>query len=298
MIRILQEARGRVSGDGVELAFGYSPGRGAPVVALHGITANHVGFIGIAERLAGRRPLFALDLRGRGDSDKPATGYGMAQHARDVAAAMRAMGLGPSLIIGHSMGGFVATALAAQDAELVSGLLLIDGGLAIKPSGDAPANEHVRAALAERINQLVRTYESREAYRAFWKAQPTFPAADWSPWIEAFLDYEVGRADAGRNSVVKPKALQAAVIADLKEGVNTQEILNRARGLPVPVTLVRAETGFTNTQPPLYPDSIMEEVRSYTPNLQDRKIEGATHYTVLLGHRGASEIADLIADFS
>ncbi|MBV8896514.1 MAG: alpha/beta hydrolase [Acidobacteriaceae bacterium] len=290
-IRILQQARGRVPGDGVELAFGYWPGRGTPVVALHGITANQAGFIGVAERLAGRRPLFALDLRGRGDSDKPASGYGMEQHARDVAAAMRAMGLGPSLIIGHSMGGFVATALASQNPELVSALLLIDGGLAIKPSGNTPASEHVRAALTERINQLVRTYESRQAYLAFWKAQPTFPPEDWNQWIEAFLDYEVGG-----EGPVQPKALQAAVLADLMEGVNTDTILNRSRVLRVPVTFVRAETGFTNTQPPLYPDAIMDELRSYTPNLKDHKIDGTTHYTVLLGDRGASEIADLIAN--
>jgi lipase len=291
MIRVFQEARGRVPGDGVELAFGYWPGRGAPVVALHGITANFLGFIGVAERLAGRRPLFALDFRGRGDSDKPPASYGMAQHARDVAAAMRALGLGPSLVVGHSMGGFVATAVAAQNPELVSGLLLIDGGLAIKPSGDTAANESVRAALAERINQLTRTYDSREAYRAFWKTQPNFPPEAWGPWLEAFLDYEVG----GEASV-QPKALQAAVIADLMEGVNTDEILNRSRAVRTPVTLLRAEMGFTPAQPPLYPDAIMEEIRTYTPALQDRKIEGTTHYTILLGDRGASAIADLIAE--
>src|SRR5271165_6785939 len=129
-IQVTRHAQGRLPGDGVELAFGYWPGRGAPVVALHGLTASYVSFLGVAERLAGRRPVFALDLRGRGDSDKPTGPYGMAQHARDVAAAMRAMGLGASVIVGHSMGGFVATALAAQELELVTGLVLIDGGYA------------------------------------------------------------------------------------------------------------------------------------------------------------------------
>src|SRR5580658_6938344 len=117
-IRVTRPAQGRVPGDGVELAFGYWPGRGAPVVALHGLTASHMNFIGIAERLAGRCALFALDLRGRGDSDKPEGPYGLAQHARDVASAMRAMGLGPSIIVGHSMGGFIAAALAAQESDL------------------------------------------------------------------------------------------------------------------------------------------------------------------------------------
>src|SRR5450759_1748267 len=66
-----------------------SSGEGPAIVAIHGLTASHVSFAGIAERLAGRRPFFAPDLRGRGRSDKPATGYGMRQHALDVAAAMR-----------------------------------------------------------------------------------------------------------------------------------------------------------------------------------------------------------------
>jgi len=128
-ILVTRPARGQVSGDGVELAFGYWPGRSAPVVALHGLTASHLNFIGIAERLAGRCALFALDLRGRGDSDKPEAPYGMSQHARDVAAAMHAMGLEPSIVVGHSMGAFVATALAAQEPGLVSGLVLIDGDM-------------------------------------------------------------------------------------------------------------------------------------------------------------------------
>src|SRR5258708_30973637 len=108
-------ARGRIPGDGVELSFGFWPGRGLPVVALHGLTASYVNFIGVAERLAGRRPLLALDLRGRGDSEKPDGPYGLAQHARDVAAAMPALDLGPSVIVWPSLGAFVSTALSAPN---------------------------------------------------------------------------------------------------------------------------------------------------------------------------------------
>ena len=200
--RVTRGAQGRVPGDGVELAFGYWPGRSAPVVALHGLTASHLNFIGIAERLAGRCALFALDLRGRGDSDKPEAPYGMAQHARDVAAAMRTMGLGPSIVMGHSMGAFVATALAAQDPGLVSGLVLIDGGYALDPpTAGSPDNAGRRCALALRITALRQTYPSRQAYREFWRTQPHFPPEEWNPWIEAFLDYEVGG-----ESPVQPKA--------------------------------------------------------------------------------------------
>jgi lipase len=288
-IQVTRHAHGRVPGDGVQLAFGYWPGRGAPVVALHGLTASHLNFIGVAERLAGRCSLFALDLRGRGDSDKPEAPYGFAQHARDVAAAMRAMGIGPSIVVGHSMGAFVATALAAQEPTLVSGLLLIDGGLVPStPTGDS-SGHGVEAALALRITQLRQTYPSRQAYRDFWRTQPHFPPAEWNPWVEAFLDYEVGG-----DSTVKPKASETGVLADLREAFQPELITERLKTIHVPALLLRAENGFTPGAPPLFPDALAEQFRTYLPSIEDHKFPGTTHYTIVLGEQAAASIADLI----
>jgi lipase len=291
--RITREARGRVPVDGIELAFGYWPGRGVPVVALHGLTASYLNFIGIAECLAGRVPILAIDLRGRGDSDKPEGPYGMAQHARDVAAAIGTMGLGASIVIGHSMGAFVAAALAEQDPTLVSGLILIDGGYVLDvPAGVNPA-EGFNAALALRIDQLRRTYPSRTAYREFWRTQPHFPSGEWSRWVEAFLDYEVGG-----ESPVQPKASEAAVRADLADGLQREAILRRLKSIRVPTMLLRAERGFTPDQPPFYPDSVLPQIRACVPHIVDHKFAGTTHYTVVLGERGAAKTADLICEMA
>jgi pimeloyl-ACP methyl ester carboxylesterase len=292
-IKVSRPAQGRVSGDGIELAFGYWPGCGAPVVALHGLTASHMNFIGVAERLAGRCALFGLDLRGRGDSDKTQGSYGFVQHARDVAAAMRAMGLGPSIVVGHSMGAFVATALAAQEPTLVSGLVLIDGGLVPNtPIGD-DAGKGVAAALALRITQLRDTYPSRQAYKDFWRTQPHFPAREWNPWVEAFLDYEVGG-----DSPVQPKASEAAVLADLREAFQPDAINERLKLIRVPTLLLRAESGFIPGQPPLFPDALAAQFQAYLPHLEDRKFPGTTHYTIVLGERSAATIADLVCELA
>jgi len=291
-LTITREARGRVPGDGVELAFGYWPGRGAPLVALHGLTSTYVSFMGVAERLAGRRPLFAPDLRGRGDSDKPSGPYGMAQHSRDVACAMRALGLGPSVIVGHSMGAFIAAALAASKPELVAGLILVDGGFAI------PMSEATRQAfdsgLGKRVAQLRETYPSRQAYRDFWRSQPQFPREEWSPWIEAFLDYELG----GEPPRLRPKASAEGVSADLAEGLKTREITERLKAIRVPVVMLRAEAGFLPGQPPLYPEPVMAEMLRFLPGLEVHTIQGTTHYTLVIGNRGATALANLIVDFS
>ena len=293
-VETTREARGRVSGDGVKLAFGYWPGRGTPVVALHGLTASYVSFMGLAERLAGRRAVFALDLRGRGDSEKPAGPYGMVQHARDVAAAMRGMGLGPSVIVGHSMGGFVTAALAAQEPDLVAGVVFIDGGYAPAIAAGGGTQQGLDAALALRISQLKQTHPSREAYREFWRGQPHFPASEWGPWVEAFLDYEVG----GEAPEVKPKALVEGVTADLMEGLQREAMIARLQAIRVPVLMIRAPAGFVPGTPPLYPDAMMEQMRTCVQAMEEELIPDTTHYTILMGNRGASRVADLVADFA
>lgn len=296
MERVLTVARhavGRIAGDGAELAFGFWPGRDRPVIALHGLTASHVNFVGVAERLGGRRAIFALDLRGRGDSDKPNGPYGMTQHARDVSVAMRALGLGPSLVVGHSMGAFVAAALAEHAPDLVAAIVMIDGGF-VPALARADSTGGLDSALKLRIEQLRSVYRSREAYLAFWRAQPHFPQGEWNPWIEAFLSYELG----GEAPDLKPKASENAVLADLQAGLHIEEIVRRLHTLRVPVMLIRAEHGFVPASAPLYPVSSLEQYRSQVPQLEDHFLVGTTHYTIVLGDTGATRIATLIDDFA
>lgn len=291
--KVTREARGRISGDGVELAFGYWPGRGAPVIAIHGLTATYISYIGVAERLAGRRPLFAVDLRGRGDSDKPDGPYGMAQHARDVAASMKTLGLGPCVIVGHSMGAFVGTALAEQNPELVSGIIMIDGGYVPDLPVGVDATQMLDATLALRISQLSRTYDSRAAFLDFWRTQPNFPSEDWNSWTEAFLNNEVSG-----DTTVKPKASAEGVRVDVAEAFKRDEIIARLKSLHVPVLLLRAERGLEPKQPPIYPDAMMPLFRECIPEMKEEMISGTTHFTITLGERGASRVADLIVEFA
>lgn len=282
-----------MQGDGVELSFGYWPGRGRPIVALHGLTASYVNFIGIAERLAGRLPLLAFDLRGRGDSDKPDGPYGVAQHARDVAAAMRAMELGPSIVVGHSMGAFVAAALAAQEPKLVSGLVLIDGAYVLPSLSTESLELGLNAALAMRITLLRQQFPSRKDYREFWRNQPNFPPEDWNPWVETFLDYEVGG-----DSPVQPKASEAAVQADIGEAFQRDAIVERLKTIRVPTTMLRAERGFTREQAPLFPDEMVPQIKALVPQLENHKVAGTTHYTIVLGEHGATRSAELIIEMA
>jgi hypothetical protein len=64
------------------------------------------------------------------------------------------------------------------------------------------------------------------------------------------------------------------------------------------VLLLRAAAGFALDRPPLIPDSAVEQMRAFLPQLEDEMIPGTTHYTIVLGERGASRVADLIDEFT
>jgi pimeloyl-ACP methyl ester carboxylesterase len=67
-----------------------------------------------------------MDLVGHGGSEKPKSGYSMPEQAADVAEALNELGVQGALVVGHSMGGVVATELASQASELVDRVALID----------------------------------------------------------------------------------------------------------------------------------------------------------------------------
>src|SRR5260221_11342974 len=82
--------------------------RGSPMVGVSGITANAFCFQAIADDLARDHRVYAYDLRGRGDGDKPEHGYSVASHAHHLANLIDTRGLQRPVVLGHSLGGLVA----------------------------------------------------------------------------------------------------------------------------------------------------------------------------------------------
>ncbi|HLF41876.1 MAG TPA: alpha/beta hydrolase [Acidimicrobiia bacterium] len=299
-VRVTRHARGRLPGDGVELAYGFWPGRGAPIVAIHALTASYMTFVGIGERLVGRRPLLAPDLRGRGDSDKPAGPYGMQQHAADVAAAMRAFGLGPSVVVGHSMGAYVATVLAVDHPDLVAGLVLLDGGHPPELPEGLDSDALLDRILGPVIDRLHRDFDSAEEYLDTWRQLPIFADVPghsaWGPWVEAYLRYDLARG-RGRGHF-RPKALEAAVRADFADMGRRDEVERRLEAVRAPVMVVRAECGLAPDQPGVLEDSHLERIRTCIPDVVEHTLADTTHYTVALAEPGASTVAGLLVDFA
>lgn len=285
--------RGRVDSGGLNMSWALWPGEGDPVVGLHGITASSVNFLGVAEKLAGRAPLLAFDLRGRGDTDKPAEGpFGMSQHAVDVASAMGKLGFGPSVVVGHSMGAFVAVALAAGHPEMVKGVVLVDGGLPLEPPPGIPPEQILDVALAAQMARLRSTYESVDSYLDYWRALPVFANGLWNGWVEAYLRYDLG----GDPPLMRPKASERAVRGDFADTLTTDRLRHRLRELKVPALLLRATEGFEPGSPPLLPDALVAREGQLVGDLTDRVVD-ATHYSIALAPDGALVVADAIVEW-
>ncbi len=114
-------------------------GSGAPLVLLHGITGSGLCWGRTADALAQEYTVYALDLRGHGESDAPPSGYTYADNAADVVELLRARGHANAIALGHSYGGRIGMTLAAQYPQIVSKLILEDPPLMDPPSDLSPA---------------------------------------------------------------------------------------------------------------------------------------------------------------
>lgn len=100
-------------------------GAGPALLFLHYFGGSSRTWGPVIDVLAASFRCLALDLRGWGDSDAPPTGFRVEDMADDVAGTVSALGLDRYALVGHSMGGKVAQALAAQQPAGLETLLLV-----------------------------------------------------------------------------------------------------------------------------------------------------------------------------
>ncbi len=123
-----------------------SAGSGPPLLLLHGWPEFWQTWEPVMQRLADRFTLIAPDLRGFGQSDKPAAEqWGAEAHAADLLAVLDALGLGRVGVVGHDVGGGVMQPLARMAPERFSGLFFF--GFSYPGIG-------VRGGTPDRLNEI------------------------------------------------------------------------------------------------------------------------------------------------
>jgi pimeloyl-ACP methyl ester carboxylesterase len=116
-----------------------------PIVLLHGSTESMNWFEELAPLLAADHRVIRFDLLGHGGSEKPGAGYEMANQADAIAEALGQLEVTGATVVGNSLGGTVATALAEQSPDLVARIVILD---------QAPNEDYGELPFIAKVGQL------------------------------------------------------------------------------------------------------------------------------------------------
>ena len=264
----------------------------APTALLvHGVTASHLAWPFVVERLPGVR-VVAPDLRGRGRSNGIDGAAGMAAHAADLTALLDALGIDRTVVVGHSMGGFVSVVFAHLYPERVSRLLLVDGGLPLDVPSGLSTDELVAGILGPTAARLSMRFADTGEYLDFWRQHPAFAGA-WTPELERYLAYDL--VDDGTGAF-RP-ATSYATTADDTLDMNTGDALPAAlAGLQHPTRLITVPSGLQNEPPGLYAPHHLERLLSEYPTVEHERVDGFNHYTIVMSPSGADVVAAAVRE--
>lgn len=269
-----------------------APAEGAPTVLLvHGVTSSHLAWPFVVDELPGVRVL-APDLRGRGRSNGLEGAAGMAAHAADLAALLDAFDIEQLVVVGHSMGGFVAVVFAHLFPERVSRLVLVDGGLPLDAPAGLTPEQLVQAILGPTAARLSMRFADADAYLDFWRDHPAFRDA-WTPELERYLAYDL--VDDCEGALRPATSLETTVddTVDMNTGTALPDAL---AALTHPTRFVTVPLGLQNESPGLYAPEHLERVLAALPDVRHERYDGPNHYTIVMSPEGAEIVGRIVRE--
>ena len=221
---------------------------------LHGVTSSAQSWVRVGPALANRYRVYALDMRGHGDSIKPSKGaYSLRHTADDAAAFIDILGLERPLLMGHSWGGATAMVLASGSES----------------QGPVPSFSHVILE-DPAYNFGLSGSEERAIFYAKDIGRPTDElraeiTADNPGWTE--VDVE-GKIEALH------KVTREAVISVFSEAGEEGDLLPLLAHIVAPILLMRADSSLGTT----LDEAAWEQAKQYLPaNSSAVQINGASH---------------------
>ena len=152
---------GRIIDTSVEPANVKVEGEGPAILLLHGFGAAIDWWDDVASSLALHHCVIRVDLIGHGGTAAPAAGYAIPRQAQLVAAVLDKLGVAYITVIGHSMGGEVAVALAEIQPKRIARMILIDS----PPTPETSFSIMTKVYLMPVIGELLSNFQSDRAIR-------------------------------------------------------------------------------------------------------------------------------------
>jgi pimeloyl-ACP methyl ester carboxylesterase len=266
-----EPAMKRVKGDGVNIQLAVWEGAGKNVLCVHGITANCRCWDVIAQALSGDHRVLAMDLRGRGLSDKPPAGYSIESHCNDIRALLKDLGLKQAVLMGHSLGAFISLVFAARYPALVDRVILVDGGGKLSEA----QMDKVFAGIKPSLDRLGTVFPSFEAYLEMMKQAPFLKP--WSQALEVYYKYEVEDVEGeGIRTRIRPGHITEEAM-NLRK-IDVSEFYSK---VSCPALILRAPEGLLAKDDILLPDEVLERMLREIPNARSFEVTGSNHYSIM-----------------
>ena len=251
------------------------PGSEPTMVLLHGLTANAHAFDGLMDAGLSHR-VIAADLRGRGLSPKPATGYSLADHAADVIDLLDRLNLTRVVLGGHSFGALLSMYVAAKFPDRVESLILLD------ISHEVPGSKQVYDMICPSLNRLGQCWRSWNHYLSATQQAPYFQDW-WDTTIESYLRADLETlADGSVRSRVPRHAIE-----EVLEKMPQEPWPELVASIQQPTLLVHAPDPFGSDRPLISRDMIERSAELLT---QARLVTVPGNHLTMLYDQGASQI--------
>jgi pimeloyl-ACP methyl ester carboxylesterase len=260
----------KAKGDGIKIQLAIWEGNGKQILCIHGITANCRFWDCLASAVSPHHRVIAMDLRGRGLSDKPPKGYSIKHHCKDISDLMNDQGLERFVLMGHSLGAFISLVFAARHPERVDRLILVDGGGKLTKAQMAKVFKGIKPSL-DRLGQI---FPSLRAYLAQMKQAPYLQP--WNSYMETYFHYEIENVQGGVRSRVHPKHIE-------EEARNLGKVDSREfyKKVKAPTLILRATKGLLAEDDLLLPEDVVDQMVHEIPNAKRVDVEGTNHYSIL-----------------
>ena len=139
---------------------------GPVLVLLHGYTDSYLSFERVLPLLPRSFHVYALDQRGHGESSRPECCYTQSDFASDVAAFLDSQGIQRAVLVGHSMGSFIAQQVALEHPQRVEALVLIGSAPTVHGNSVAAELKSYVDTLSDPIDPaFVRDFQASTFYR-------------------------------------------------------------------------------------------------------------------------------------